>query len=158
MLYTTIFLTQKLKSQIYQQIIVPTWLCPWFWRSRHVPRSPGIRKVLFLEMAIQIHELWLCVKNCTECIAYIISPFLTIWKIGIVICNVYMRKIMLAKLELDFKPKDYLFPCYFYDSVLSFTILCHLLCLHPASDFLVPDIGHLLPLMTCLIQSITEAI
>lgn len=95
-------------------------------------------------MVIQIHE-HLCVKNYAECIVYIICPFPPSWKMGIFISIVHMTKIILAKLELDFKPKSCLFSYYLYDVVLSFTMSYCLLCPHPNSTFLIPDISHLLP-------------
>lgn len=67
--------------------------------------QPPNLQALSLEMAAQIQELSLYIKNCAKCIAYIISPFLAIWKIDI-ISLVYMREMMLAELELEFKPKS----------------------------------------------------
>lgn len=123
-----------------------------------MPPDLGAGKSLYLETAIQIHEFSLWVKNCDKRSDPIISPFLTTWKIGIVISIVHMSKMMLAKLELDFKPKSCLFSCYFYGTVLSFTILCCLLCPHLTSDFLIPEISHLLLLVTSLTQSVAKGI
>lgn len=98
---------------------------------------------IFFEKGDQIHKLSLCVKDCAKYIAYIISPFLTNWKINITIFIVYIRKMLLAELELNFKPKFCRFPCSFCDTVLSPAMSCCFLCPHTTSYFLIPDISHL---------------
>lgn len=70
-------------------------------------------------MEAQIQELSLYIKNCAKCIACIISSFLTIQKIDI-FSLVYMREMMLAELELKFKPN-------LADFHVPSVTLCHLL-------------------------------
>ena len=52
--------------------------------------------------------------------------------------------MLLAELELNFKPTFCRFPCSFYDTVLSLAMSCCFLCRHPTSYFLIPHISHLL--------------
>lgn len=74
------------------------------------------------EMTTEIHEPLWYVKNCAKCIVYIISPFLTTWKRDIFISSVYMRKMILIKLKLDFNSSL----AYFH--TISMTLCCLLQC------------------------------